>query len=141
MQDIRAGPIYLLSAVLPHLTILSLIFQGGKLNFFQVSTSVTWCNDAITRIRDDQVVIADLESDWHRFAEELGELGDRDRESTKRMTVAYCNSLLDNLKDRFPEPEVVSAFIIFDPSYCPEKRKEREIRILIDRFGDLLDVP
>ena len=94
-------------------------------------------------------MIADLESDWHNFADELGELSDMDRESTKRMTVAYCNSLLlDNLKGRFPEPEVVSAlFIIFDPSYCPEKREEqqnygeREMRILIDRFGDLLDDP
>lgn len=139
--------LYLLSAVLPHLTSLSLIFQGDQLNFAQVSASVACCNNAITGVREDQVVVANLERDWHLFADELGELSEKDRESTKRLTTAYCNALLDNLKDRFPEPEIVSAFIIFDPGYCPEKREERqkygerELQILLDRFGDLLSDP
>lgn len=105
------------------------------------------CNDAITHIQDDQTVATNLGGDWHRFVDKLGDFSSKDREATNHLTIKYCDALLDNLKDRFSEPEIVSAFSIFDPSYCPDKREDRrhygekEIQILLDRFGDLLEDP
>ena len=94
------------------------------MSFAQVVPSVECCKKAIEQIRDDQVPLTKLENDWSRFGE-IGQIKESDRERVKHMTTAYCDALLRNLTSRFPQPEILAAFGIFDPIYCPTNRTDR----------------
>jgi len=67
-------------------------------------------------------LLMELKAHWKKFENELGGLS----EQLVSLTKKYVNSLSGNIRDRFPEPELLSAFACFDPNYLPLRRDERE---------------
>ena len=41
------------------------------------------------------------------------------------MSATYCQALLTSIEHRFPEPDVLTAFRVFDPNRIPEQRADR----------------
>ena len=68
----------------------------------------------------------ELKAHWEKFENELGKLSEQDEKQLVSLTKKYVNSLPGNIRDRFPEPELLSAFACFDPNYLPLRRDERE---------------
>ena len=66
-------------------------------------------------MQTQQTPYSTLQIDWHKFEVELGLLIDDDSRIMQVLATRYCEALLANLDDRFPEPHVLSSFQIFDP--------------------------
>ena len=82
-------------------------------------TSLQQCKKAIADIQIQQTPYSALHADWQKFEVELGPLTDDDSSSMQLLATHYCEALLANLDDRFPEPHVLSAFQIFDSLRVP----------------------
>lgn len=117
--------LYLLDSVLPSLLRLCDTFQSASLNFSHMEFALKLCQNEIHDISSKQTACKMLLESWHRFESELGELTDVDADFMHKMTVTYCDMLLRNIGDRFPEPKVLSAFRVFDVHVIPEAREER----------------
>ena len=133
--------LYLLGEALPSLGALSLLFQGGHLHFPHITTSLQQCKKAIADIQTQQTPYSALQADWQKFEFELGPLTDDDSSNMQVLATHYCEALLANLDDRFPEPHVLSAFQIFDPLRVPHDAAERNdygvasLNVLLAKFG------
>ena len=89
-------------------------------------------------------------SDWSRLAaglpEKMKTLTENDLNNLRHLANIYCQSLLDNLHDRFPQPEVLSAFRLFDPKEIPLAPEDRDrfvvaqLDILLDKFGAVIEI-
>ena len=132
--------LYLLGEALPHLAVLSLIFQGGQMHFAHITISLQQCKKAIVDMQTQQTPYSTLQLDWHKFEVELGQLTEDDSRIMQVLATRYCEALLANLDDRFPEPHVLSSFQIFDPLRVPRDTAERadygiaSLRVLIGKF-------
>ena len=84
------------------------------------------CQDEIYDISSNQTARKMLVENWHRFESQLGEWTNVDVDFMHQLTVTYCDALLSNIGDRFPEPKVLSAFRVFDVNAMPETREERK---------------
>jgi hypothetical protein len=108
--------LHVLNAALPHLSALSKLFQQGDLNFAQIEPALIVCKSQLVALDTDETPWANMSRDWARFSEELGPLNDRDRQQISSLTKRYIGQTLLNIDDRFPEPEILGAFKIFDPA-------------------------
>ena len=72
------------------------------------------CKQAIERIALRDEAVETLKSDWIRLAaglpEKMKKLTENDLNNLRHLANVYCQSLLDNLHDRFSQPEVLSAY-------------------------------
>ena len=67
-----------------------------------------------------------LQKDWQRYFQQvLGDWTDDDCDSMDRLTTSYCEALKTSLSHRFPEPDILTAFRIFDPNRIPMQRADR----------------
>ena len=91
-------------------------------------------------MQTQQTPYSTLQFDWHKFEVELGQLTEDDSRIMQVLATRYCEALLANLDDRFPEPHVLSSFQIFDPLRVPRDTEERadygiaSLRVLIGKF-------
>ena len=99
----------------------------------------------ISNIVCNDEVVTSFKKDWEKISKILppsqNGLNEEDLENIRTMAKNYCDSLLKSLDERFPEPQVLCAFRIFEireiPS-DPEKRKafgNKELKLLLDRFN------
>ena len=136
--------LYLLNAILKHLNKLSMLFQKGSFNFSHIQSALSLCQKEIKKIADSDQVINSLKVDWGTISKFLPKsqnqfLGDI---ALIRFTVkTYCEALLRNLKDRFPKPEVLFAFRIFDvneillDAHLRQCYGNHDLQLLLSRFG------
>ena len=95
---------------------LCLIFQSGDLNCSQITSELYECVEGIKELQDGAEVCKSLRSSWYKYQSDLGEFTDSDAQMAKQLASEYCLKLIDNLHDRFPQPELITAFKIFDPN-------------------------
>ena len=136
--------LHLLNAALEHLNKLSMIFQKGSFNFSHTQSALTICKNEIRNLTDSNRVVNSLKLDWNKIAKLLpnsqNELLEEDIELIQSTTKTYCEALIHNLDDRFPEPEVLFAFRIFDVKEIPLDAHKRQLygnhdlQLLISRF-------
>ena len=141
--------LYLLHAVLPILAELSLIFQTGDLNFSQIPASLQICRNRIGEVSQTGSASATLENEWQKYVPFLNgdhrTLSKDDICFMDGLTWEYCTALLQSLRHRFPEPEVLGAFSIFDHHLLPQKLEDRKafgndmLNILLNKFSSLLE--
>ena len=89
---------------------LSLIFQTGDLNFAYVTSILRECTDAIKA--DGKEVCYSLREEWPSYTPALGEFTEEDANQANELAAAHCSNLLDNVADRFPEPDILAASLI-----------------------------
>ena len=136
--------LYLLASVLEPLDILSRIFQATSFNFSHVQSTLFICKKNIKEIADSNQVVEYLKSDWQKLCKILPvsqkEFTEPDYETVRSNTKKYCSELIKHIDERFPEPEVLFAFRIFDKREIPGDVKQRKIygnfhlRLLLQRF-------
>ena len=106
--------LYLLNAALEHLNKLSMLFQKGSFNFSHIQSALATCKNEIRNLTDLNHVANCLKLDWNKIAKILpssqNDLHEDDIELIQATTKTYCEALIRNLDDRFPEPEVLFAF-------------------------------
>ena len=137
--------LYLLNAVLKHLNKLSMLFQKGSFNFSHIQSALSLCQKEIKNIAHSDQVINSFKVDWgmiSKFLPKSQNLFLEDDIELIRFTVKmYCEALLRNLKNRFPEPEGLFAFRIFDVNEIPVDAHLRQcygnhdLQLLLSRFG------
>ena len=129
--------LYLLDTVLPYLSALSKIFQAKTLNFAHMQHALDMCRDQIADADRNHNPRKNLQEDWQlRFQLILGNWTTDDSNSMDCMTTTYCEALLKSISHRFPEPEILTAFSVFDPNRIPKQRDDR--RSYADADLDLL---
>ena len=136
--------LHLLEPAVKKLKKLCLIFQSGDLNCSQITSELYECVEGIKELQDGAEVCKSLRSSWYKYQSDLGEFTDSDAQMAKQLVSEYCLKLIDNLHDRFPQPELITAFKIFDPNQVPsdsiilKKYGEEYIRKIYTVFGHLL---
>ena len=82
-----------------------------------------------------------MKREWERFAGELGQLTDGDKNQVASITNSYIDETLKQIDTRFPEPKFLTCFMIFDPVQVPQDRQQRknygneELQQLLNRYG------
>ena len=91
-----------------------MLFQKGSFNFSHIQSALSLCQKEIKNIADSDQVINSLKVDWGTISKFLpksqNQFPEDDIELIRFTVKTYCEALLRNLKDRFPEPEVLFAF-------------------------------
>lgn len=135
--------LYILSEALTHLNVLSQLFQSGDFSFSHVSSAVSSCKAKISSISESDKVVSAIKKDWSKISQILPdgqELTLSDIDYVRAKCKCYCSALLANIDARFPEPEVLFAFRIFDALEIPEdvgNRREygnEDLELLLNRF-------
>ena len=136
--------LYLLNAALVHLNKLSLLFQKGSFNFSHMQSALSICKKEMRSIANSDQVLNSLKLDWEKISKILprsqNALLEDDVKLLRFTTETYCDALLCNLEERFPEPEVLFAFRIFDAKEIPLDAPQRQLygnddlQLLIRRF-------
>lgn len=103
--------LYLLNAALVHLNKLSLLFQKGSFHFSHMQSALSICKKEIRSIANSDQVLNSLKLDWENISKILprsqNTLLEDDFKLLRFTTETYCEALLCNLEERFPEPEVL----------------------------------
>ena len=66
-----------------------------------------------------------VEKKWEKYKTSLDDLTDDDRKSIHSISSNYCEGLLNNIDSRFPEPELLTAFYIFDAARTLKVDREK----------------
>ncbi|XP_078614277.1 uncharacterized protein C17orf113-like [Branchiostoma floridae x Branchiostoma japonicum] len=117
--------INMLEDVLAVLNMVSKIFQTKGLDFAQVDSTI---NSVIGSLQDIAAgqhgpsLTTFLASDLQVLypGVNITNNNDRARGQAENLTVNFVAAVVQNLRDRFPETELISAFKIFDPQKLPE---------------------
>ena len=134
----------LLSCALKYLNRLCLLFQDGNFNFSHVKSTLTECIQGISNLERSGEVVKAVEEEWSNISIILPDneklLQGSDINKIKELTTKYCKALIDNINERFPEPETLFAFRIFDRNDIPQDSERRkaygnaDLRLLFNRF-------
>ncbi|CAH1242606.1 ZNF862 [Branchiostoma lanceolatum] len=117
--------LYLLCDVLPHLSGLSKIFQQKRLDLTEVHTAVETKKEVIRLARDQPLEgrrLSELDEDLRPGGRLDGldiQVSDKQREDFARLRRSFIDHLLENLDERFPQTELLSAFGVLDPGSRP----------------------
>ncbi|XP_078587207.1 zinc finger protein 862-like [Branchiostoma floridae x Branchiostoma japonicum] len=114
--------LYLLCDVLPHMSALSKCFQQKRLDLTEIHNTVDRKKDVVRKARDQPLEELRLS----KLDEELGPGGrldgldilvsERDRQEFSSVRRQFIDNLLENLEERFPQTELLSAFGVLDPA-------------------------
>ena len=134
--------LYLLHTALEHLNKLSLLFQKGSFHFSHLQSAPAFCKKEIRNIVDSDQVINSLKLDWEKISKILPaiqkDLYEDDVKQIRCTTKTYCEALLQNLEDRFLEPQILFAFRIFDAKEIDANQRHlygnQDLKLLIKRF-------
>ena len=100
-----------------------MLFQKAGFNFSYIQLALTIYKNEIRNLTDSNHVESSLKLDWNKIAKIIlnsqNELFEDDIKLIQSTTKTYCEALIHNLDDRFPEPEVLFAFRIFDVKEIP----------------------
>ena len=75
----------------------------------------------------------------------LGELTEEQKNWAESLSSRYCTEICYEIDKRFPEPDILTSFKIFDPSFVPSNRQQRkqygekELHTLVAKYGPLLE--
>ncbi|CAH1240852.1 EDIL3 [Branchiostoma lanceolatum] len=117
--------LYLLCDVLPHLSGLSKIFQQNRLDLTEVHKAVETKKKVIRLARGQPLEgprLAELDEDLRPGGRLDGldiQVSDKQREDFARLRRSFIDHLLENLDERFPQTELLSAFGVLGPGSRP----------------------
>lgn len=122
--------LYLMCEVLPHLSHLSRLFQAEYTQVSVIRPYLSACIKSITSYKDGRKV-ADVVATDSALADQLQPFSicasqQRKQEFDKIVRQPFIQHLLQNLEDRFPKVELLSAFAVFDPSPVSSHTNEDE---------------
>ena len=136
--------IYLFSDILPHLSALSCLFQERDIDYSQITTHVFNTISVIENLKmHDGPNMRKLPSIFKELAECCILVKDKDEDTfRKNVREAYIDSVVVNLRCRFPDVKIIPAFSLFDPRQVPESSTdqfqtygEQQLRVLEEHFG------
>ena len=140
--------LYILTDVLPVLSLLSRTFQKGSINFSQIQPSIKITVASLEAIPEQNKALSRLKSDFgeggrfHFLSSDIS-ITERVLERANTMQVKYVTKLVENIHNRFDSDvmSVVSAFKIFNPMELPSKESEKwadyglaEVKTLAQHF-------
>ena len=119
-NHIFVATLLFMSDVLAQLDKLSLVFQEREIDLSRVQPLITSCIRAIEGMKDVpgpalqslQTVLEELAN--NDIVVVTGE--NADTHFHDNIQVKYCEALVSNLQNRFPDLPVISAFSVFDPA-------------------------
>jgi len=110
-----------------------------------MQSALSSCQKELKNTAGSDQVINSLKLDWEKFSKILpssqNELLQDDFKLIGCTSKTYCETLLHNLEDRFPEPKILSAFRIFEAKEIPLDANQRQLygnhdlKLLITRFN------
>ena len=124
--------LYILTDVLPVLSLLSSTFQKGRINFSQIQPSIKIPVASLHAIPEQNKALSRLKSDFreggrfHFLSTDIS-LSERVLERASTMQIKYMTKLVENIHNRFDSDamSVVSAFKIFNLVELPSKESEK----------------
>ena len=124
--------LYILTDVLPVLSLLSRTFQKGSINFSQIQPSIEITVASLQAIPEQNKALSRLKSDFgeggrfHFLSSDIS-ITERVLERASTMQVKYVTKLVENIHNRFDSDamSVLSAFKIFNPMELPSKESEK----------------
>ena len=121
--------LYLMCEVLPHLSHLSRLFQSESIQISTIRPYLSACMKAIASYKDRERA-PDVKAADSALANQLQSFGisvsPQQKEAFDRnVRQPFLQLLLENLEDRFPQVELLSAFGIFEPHQPTEEDKEK----------------
>ena len=140
--------LYILTDVLPVLSLLSRTFQQGSINFSQIQPSIEITVASLEAIPEQNKALSRLKSDFgeggrfHFLSSDIS-VTERVLERASTMQAKYVTKLVENIHNRFDSDamSVVSAFKIFNPMDLPSKESEKwadyglaEVKTLAQHF-------
>ncbi|KAI8493031.1 hypothetical protein Bbelb_290350 [Branchiostoma belcheri] len=102
--------LYLLCDVLPHLSALSKCFQQKNLDLTEIQRAVEAKKEVLRLAREEPL-------DQHLGPE--GRLHGMDIQEFAVLRRQFVDFVIENLEDRFPQMDLLSAFSFLDPSHLP----------------------
>ena len=136
--------LYILESATEHLATLCKTFQLGEYNFSQVKSSLQLCVSQLTGTVHDDLALQNIKADWPRLSANLGDFNPDFEIKIRSLSRLYVETTCERLSDRFPEPEILSAFSIFEPSLVPSDSHRRklygipQVQLLEEKFGPLM---
>ena len=124
------GTVYLLSEILPVLTMLSKTFQHGRFCYGQISSSIDYAKHQLKELLTDKNKTSFVTETTETL--ETGNLNSAGlvmSENTSNVLTnlkeRYINSLIQNIDQRFSTcQDIYEAFKIFDPQLVPGKESD-----------------
>ena len=135
----------LLHAALEHLNKLSSLFQKRSFHFSHMQSALSLCQKKNRSIADSDQIINSLKLDWKKISNILPSSQNelfKDYFKLIGCTIkTYCETLLQNPEDRFPETKVQFAFCIFNAKKISLDSNQqqfygnRDLKLLITKFN------
>ena len=130
----------LLSKVLPHINRLSLLFQREDVDLSAIQPNLNAAIHAIEQYRDSDVGAQQfIESELSKFEIDVSQA--KKDEFKERVQKKYVDSVIAQLKQRFPHVDQLASFSLFDPSHLPSDHTnigtygDEELKVLCDLYG------
>ncbi|XP_035683974.1 zinc finger protein 862-like [Branchiostoma floridae] len=138
--------LYLLCAVLPQLTSLSLCFQQSKVNLLEIHRVVETTVEVVSGMREGTASgrLSKLEQDLAaggRLAQfSISVSPELKLQWQREVREPFIDHLLENLQDRFASTQLLSSFAILDPSLVPDDPMNEEygcaeVQCLATQYG------
>ena len=136
----------LLSKVLSHINQLSLLFQREDVDLSAIQPNLNATIHAIEQYYDSDIGAQQFENELSAF--EITVSHAVEYEFKERVQKKYVDSVIAQLRQRFPHVDQLALFSLFDPSHLPSEHtnigtySDEELEVLCDlyRRGDTPDV-
>ena len=120
----------LMCEVLPHLSHLSHLFQASYIQLSTIKPYLNACTKALESYKD-RVKALDVAATDSALADQLQQFNivvspERKEAFDKNVRQPFLSFLLQNLADRFPRVELLSAFGIFNPQILASSATEAD---------------
>ena len=130
----------LLSKVLPHINRLSLLFQREDVHLSAIRPNLNPAIHAIEQYHDSNVGAEQfIVSELSEF--EIDATQAKKDDFKERVQRKYVDSVIAQLKQRFPHVDHLASFSLFDPSHLPSDHTkmgtygDEELKVLCDLYG------
>lgn len=141
--------VHLLDDVLLLLTKLSKVFQRENIDFSIIAPMVHSTTSAIKAmktvpgpiLKSFQDEVGTVDGITPTFKGKEIKLSSTSKEQFKRMSLTFIDKVVDNLKQRFPEVDTITAMKLLDPQFLPQKQSSLatygvcELDVLLEHYG------
>ena len=127
------GCCYLLNKVLPHISRLSLIFQQEDIDLTQIKPALESTLASIEEVRTFQF------EEVYSTVENVLQISVSESEKQqfrKRVQYKFIDAVIDQINDRLPDCDELSAFSLLDPQKLPPCSGSEEINEAFQQWGN-----
>ncbi|KAA6371234.1 MAG: putative transposable element-derived protein 1 [Streblomastix strix] len=111
--------LYILDHILEQLSETSKDMQKQNFSFDQLEPIILNCTQSLKRIKDNNQIESQIQSNWYLYETEAGVLNDDDKKSITKSQQTYIQLTIDSIKERFKEIDIITSFSIFNPNCAP----------------------